>query len=256
MFQSIVVVPCYREELRFPREAFLEFLNRQTCVDLLFVDDGSTDGTGATLASVVAAVPRRARVLTLPANRGKAEAVRRGILAALDLRPTYVGYWDADLATPLPVIHEFADMLDRSPGVQLVIGARVQLLGRHIVRNGVRHYFGRAFATAASIVLSLPVYDTQCGAKLFRVSDTCRELFERPFLSGWAFDVEILARLTCLHRAGRVPHPAQIVVEYPLQEWTDVGESKVRPSDFARAFRDLFRIYVRYFVARNPLGTT
>ena len=136
-------------------------------------------------------------------------------------------------------------LLEEQADVVLVMGARVRLLGRTILRSPYRHYFGRVFATLASLTLRLPVYDTQCGAKLFRVSETTMSVFREPFLSRWIFDVEVLARLgRALGVTGR--GTAGAVVEFPLTRWTDMAGSKVRPSDFLRAGSELIRIRRHY----------
>jgi hypothetical protein len=104
------------------------------------------------------------------------------------------------------------------------------------------------FATAASLVLGLPIYDTQCGAKLFRVLPGTRDLFIEPFLTRWLFDVEIIARLIRSRRQTTLPQPADIIYEFPLSEWRDVKGSKVRPKDFVTAFIELATIYRRYLL--------
>ena len=55
---------------------------------------------------------------------------------------------DGDLTELAP----FCDILDTRPAVQTVLGSRVKLMGRAIERKAHRHYFGRVFASAASLV--------------------------------------------------------------------------------------------------------
>jgi hypothetical protein len=185
-------------------------------------------------------------VLDLPNNAGKAEAVRRGMLAAFEQDTEAIGYWDADLATPLTVIPEFCEVLRADHRLQMVLGARVRLLGRRVRRRAVRHYLGRGFATCASLVLSAPVYDTQCGAKLFRASEELRACLSEPFCSKWIFDVELLARFLASPRREPSWSLEETAYEFPLPQWTDVGGSKVRPRDFLKAFFELSLIYWRY----------
>ncbi|HEX6160733.1 MAG TPA: dolichyl-phosphate beta-glucosyltransferase [Thermoanaerobaculia bacterium] len=237
----ILVIPCYNEEHRLPVEALRSF--RAEGVELLFVNDGSSDGTLRVLESLRAEDPARVSVLDLDRNRGKAEAVRRGILAALERKPDFVGFWDADLATPLTELPAFLDVFAANPNIDMVFAARVRLLGRSISRNPSRHYFGRVGATLISSSLGLAVYDTQCGAKLFRASAPMREIFAEPFLSRWIFDVEIIARF--IRQRGR-DAAANAIYELPINVWHDVKGSKVKSTDFVRALRDLWKIHRAY----------
>ncbi len=246
-----LVVPCYNEAHRLDVASLRSFLAEGTGVHLLFVDDGSRDRTVEVLESLRAGYEDRASILRCPKNGGKAEAVRLGVLHALDrFTPVFVGFWDADLATPLDALLRFAETFAQNPAIEMIFGARVQLLGRHIERRAARHYAGRVAASIISALLRMKIYDTQCGAKLFRVTSETRQIFADPFLSKWVFDVEILARYQAL--LGRTPeHLEQLIYEYPLEKWTDVGGSKVRARDFLISFIDLFRIYRQYFAGRG-----
>src|SRR3954447_8476381 len=169
MAECVIVVPCYNEARRLDRDAFRALASGNPAVAFLFVDDGSTDGTPAVLDELGREDGGRFLTLHLERNRGKAEAVRRGILHASRLGHRSVGFWDADLATPLEAIPEFIAVLDAHPEILMVLGSRVRLLGRRGERRAARHYLGRVFASVVSLMLDLPVYDTQCGAKLFRM---------------------------------------------------------------------------------------
>jgi dolichyl-phosphate beta-glucosyltransferase len=241
-----IVVPCYNEGSRLPSQQFLDFLQRVEDVRILFVNDGSRDNTAAVLQSMRHACEDRIQIVDQKQNMGKAEAVRLGMLTAMEWgNNAYVGFWDADLATPLDAIPEFLAVLADNERLQMVFGSRVRLLGRHVQRRAIRHYLGRVFASCASIALRLPIYDTQCGAKIFRATPELIESLSDPFLSRWVFDVEILARYIFLH-CGDTTYLHDSIYELPLKYWNDVAGSKVHPGDFFKAFIDVFRIYLRY----------
>jgi len=246
MTRTIIVIPCYNEAERLDIKRFVEYSLDDPPCSFLFVNDGSTDNTLDLLHDLQQYDSQQFRVLSLEKNCGKAEAVRQGILAALDDSPQFVGYWDADLATPLEAIDQFSEFLKQHPSRHVVFGARVRLLGRAIQRKPLRHYLGRLFAALASWVLGVELYDTQCGAKLFRVTATTRNLFERPFISNWIFDVELIARMIQQQRCLQTAEVEQIIYELPLYEWRDVAGSKLRPRDFLTAFKELVGIYRKY----------
>jgi dolichyl-phosphate beta-glucosyltransferase len=236
-----VVVPCFNEAARLQVDVYARFLaEAPPQISLFFVDDGSTDATLQVLERLRSAAPRIVILPKFP-NSGKGEAVRYGMQYALENTPAaVVGFWDADLATPLRAISDLARVLDEFPAIDMVFGSRVKLLGRQIERKVHRHYLGRVFATVVSNVLDLPVYDTQCGAKLFRRTPRLSAVLQTPFLSRWIFDVEILARFIS---AFGIEYVANSVYEYPLTEWRDVGGSKVKPVDFLKAATELARIW-------------
>ncbi len=244
--RHVVVVPCFNEEERLPRGAFLAYAAEYPDVRLLFVDDGSTDGTRRILDELRSSSGGAIEVLALEVNQGKAEAVRRGVAHALTWQPETFGYWDADLSTPLDQIEVFARVLDERPHVHLVMGSRVKLLGSEVHRSALRHYVGRVFATFASIALDLPVYDTQCGAKLFRNNTGTRWAFRARFNSRWLFDVEILARLGRLGRLQKAYWTRVCVYEQALPVWRDVAGSKIKFLDGIKAFGELLCIGVKY----------
>jgi dolichyl-phosphate beta-glucosyltransferase len=241
-----LVVPCYNEAKRLNTASYLSFLENEQNTRLLFVDDGSADGTVSVLEAICREHEDGAGILRMTRNRGKAEAVRQGVNYALEHDPAaVVGFWDADLATPLNSVARLHRVLQDDPKIEMVFGSRVKLLGRQVDRRATRHYLGRVFATMVSAMLRLPIYDTQCGAKLFRVTPELRKVFSQPFLSKWVFDVEILARYLNLY--GRdTKRLESAIYEYPLETWVDVRGSKVRASDFAVALIDIAKIKTRY----------
>lgn len=231
MQTTIIVVPCYNEASRLDGDAFLSLLDNES-IKLLFVDDGSSDSTLGVLTALAEQAPERISVLPLHPNRGKGEAVRQGLLQALESEPQQVAFVDADLATPISEILRLANIANDSDA-DAIIGARIAYLGANIARSQGRHLLGRVFATAASLALDAPIYDTQCGAKFFRNSSLLRDTLADSFHSRWAFDVELL---------GRIMAEGGQVIEVPLQSWADVPGSKVSLRSMLKAGLDLLQV--------------
>jgi dolichyl-phosphate beta-glucosyltransferase len=178
-----VILPCYNEAQRLPGtlQALLAHLSAAPGeVEVLVVDDGSTDAT-VTVAEAVAAVDRRVRVLSYQPNRGKGFAVRTGMLAA---QGQLVIFTDADGSYRPSDLDRIVEALDQAP---VAIGTRAGDASGPVARRAASRVFNLAIRGA----LGLPFADTQSGLKGFR-RPVAQQIFRQARVDGFAFDVEVL----------------------------------------------------------------
>src|SRR5215216_6393368 len=178
-----VILPCYNEAGRLPGtlRALLAHLSAAPGeVEVLVVDDGSTDAT-LSVAEAVAAADRRVRVLSYGPNRGKGFAVRTGMLAA---QGDLVVFTDADGSYQPSDLDRIVGALDRAP---VAIGTRAGDPSGPIARRAA----SRVFNLAIRGTLGLPYGDTQSGLKGFW-RPAAQQIFSQARVDGFAFDVEVL----------------------------------------------------------------
>lgn len=221
-----VVVPAFNEGAQI--ESTIETLGRELQatvgedIEILVVDDGSTDDT------VARAQAAGATVLAQPVNLGKGAAVRAGMLSALGRS---VVFTDADLAYPAAMIVPMLEGLE--DGWDVVVGSRRHEETTTLVRaRRVRELGGRAVNWLTHLVLLGHFRDTQCGIKGFR-SDVGRAIFERTTINGFAFDVEVFL----IAEQDRYS-----LKEVPVSVENRQGSSVQLVRDSLRLLRDLLRI--------------
>lgn len=236
----IIIVPCYNESKRLEPSAFEGFMKIHPELSYLFVNDGSKDQTLSILKKMENHFPNQVKILNLEKNLGKANAVRVGMRAALDEKKyDRMAFLDADLSTPLEDCYGLSKKIDAK--TQFVFASRLKKLDNHIQRKWYRFFIGRIIATLISKMLRLPVYDTQCGCKIFS-SKIVLTAFEKPFISRWLFDVEIFFRLKKFFGAQLL----KISKEVPLNTWIDLGDSRIEPIYGLLVWKDLLKIYRHY----------
>ncbi len=242
MQSKAIVVPCYNECGRLPFNKFVEYSSKYNDILFLFVNDGSNDDTRNLIHKIKELSLGNIHVLSLPRNVGKAESVRKGINYIInEMSIEYVGFLDADLSTPLIEIGHMFEVISKN-NYSMVIGSRIKRMGSNIERYFHRHYLGRIFATFASIILKINIYDTQCGAKIVK-SDVASHIFKERFISKWLFDIEIIARTILLF--GR-KLAVRSIYEFPLTQWKHVSGSKLSFLSIVRAPIELLQIYLKY----------
>jgi dolichyl-phosphate beta-glucosyltransferase len=221
-----LVLPCLNEAERLPATLaalLARYPPDRTEVELLIVDDGSSDGTGA-VADAAAARDPRIRVLRTLRNHGKGYAVRTGMLAALG---ELVVFTDADGSYGPEQVERIVEALGRAP---VAIGAR---LGPTPGTGAtLRRLASRVFNRVMRLALGMPFHDTQCGLKGFRRA-AARAVFGLARVDGYAFDAEALLLADRLGLA---------VVEVPVSAEERSG-SKVRLlGDALRMLADVWRV--------------
>ena len=213
--QLSVVIPAYNEAGRLPAtlERIASYLRAEVrAFEILVVDDGSADDTAERARACLAGEPG-GRVLSLPENRGKGAACRRGVLAA---RGDRILICDADLSTPIEEERRLRAPL--CAGADVVIGSRAHPEARIEVRQArLREAAGRGLNRIMRWLGLTQFRDTQCGFKLFR-REAAHTLFAESRIDGFLFDLEILMLAKRRDLA---------IVEVPV-EWHNDPDSRVR----------------------------
>jgi dolichyl-phosphate beta-glucosyltransferase len=229
------IIPFYNESQRIDVDKYRDVFIRNHNICFYLINDGSTDCT-STLLNEIALGISNVHTYNNPRNNGKAETIRLGMLKLLNYDYEFIGFLDADFATP---VLEFSRLLDiaLAGSYDIVIGSRVKLKGWNIERNPVRHFFSRIVLTVINNLFSLEIYDTQCGCKIFHKNSVLL-CFNEPFLTKWIFDVEIFIRYL---KYVKKPN----LIEIPLHEWKDIAGSKIKLIDFVSVPFSIFRIWVK-----------
>lgn len=243
-----LIIPAYNEGNRLgdTLRAVTSYLQQQSYSwEVLIVDDGSTDETLTLAQAFAISAGAPLRVLANP-HRGKAYAVRSGVMAASG---KIIGFTDADLATPIDTLATSINCF--AAGADVVIGSREGAGARRSDEPPYRHLMGRIFNGLVQIVALPGIQDTQCGFKIMRGA-VAREIFTASRLYSEAsippvgpavtgFDIEIL--YLARQRGYRI-------TEVPVN-WQYIAESKVDPlRDTVRNVRDLVMVRVNSLLGR------
>lgn len=223
--KTLIVIPAYNESKRLP--GFLTQLNSFNSdgklgnVTIKVVDDGSSiDEVNLLKKAVLATKVNKYTELKFKEsspNKGKGAVLREAFLKGLSEDFDVLGFLDADGSTSFNDMESLLNYLSVNKNVDVVIGSRWKCLGKHIERSLKRHLSGRIFATLVSNIFDIPVYDSQCGAKLFRTKILSKKTLKFCDSNKWLFDTQLLI---LLYEKGIKIH------EYPIN-WADKADSKV-----------------------------
>lgn len=245
MDKVLICIPCYKESKRLA-----PFLEQILALDqalpyqlnIRFLDDGSGPEEQQKFAAYMESAQKQFKHFQIGSqlfatNRGKGAVLRDGFSYGLTENFNIVGFSDGDGATPFYEILAMIEELRAAPALQVLIGSRIKCLGKTVERSYKRHLSGRIFATLLSNIFNIPVYDSQCGAKLFKTTVLSSEVLKTCYDQRWLFDTQLLI---LLYKGG-------VAIRERMVDWADVPGSKVN------LLKDSYRMFMGLLQFRTHL---
>ncbi|MBI5728706.1 MAG: glycosyltransferase [Candidatus Magasanikbacteria bacterium] len=160
-------------------------------IELIIVNDGSSDGTRGVIADFVVKYGSLAcTIVNLPENRGKGYAIREGFKRA---RWPWVAFTDADIPYGLEVLERMMGAVRADASIYLLYGSRAHHDSGNIVDYGWIRRLGRYFfSIITTFFLTADAADTNCGVKMFR-SELTQLAARVAVIDRFAFDMELFA---------------------------------------------------------------
>ena len=183
-----LIVPMYNESAIIADSAktYSEYLSAQfSDYELIFVDDGSVDGSGAIVEGL--GLPNT-RVVSYQPNRGKGHAVKTGMLAA---EGEIAMFLDADLAYGTEVIRRAVETLEQNPRASVLLGSRPLHPEGYAGYTPIRKLASKTYIKVLNVAGGFRLSDSQCGCKAYR-GKAIRDIFSRVETDGFAFDFETI----------------------------------------------------------------
>jgi glycosyltransferase involved in cell wall biosynthesis len=229
-----VVIPCFNEAARIDVEKIIQLLKVNE-VHIIFIDDGSSDSTHLRLESEFGTFGNF-EIIRLRENVGKSNALRVGMLRALDLGFDYIGTYDADGAISSIDLLTAMRICAADSNTQLVSGARILLAGSDVSRDSLRRWAGRIIATIIAIILRTQMYDPQSPCKVYRAA-FLRNNLSHSFETRWFVDTEIILR------SQKNSGTETKIVEFPVISWRDIGGSHLSISHVLLIAVEIIKLY-------------
>ena len=225
-----IVLPAYNEEHRIGATLDEVAQYREETaheLDIVVVDDGSTDNTAGVVHDYMAAIPEL-RLIQLGGNCGKGRAVAKGMLAA---RGEYRAFFDADGATPISEVDKLLDVAVNHRR-SVAIGS-IRAEGAEVERKQplLRTVAGRLGNSIIRWAVLPEISDSQRGCKLFP-AELADVVFAAQLTDGWVFDIEVLAL------AKKLKYN---VIEVPVA-WTHIEGGQIKPMDYVWTLREVLHV--------------
>lgn len=164
--------------------------------EIIVVNDGSTDKTNEVIEAYLKDIKDNSLIkyVNLKKNGGKGLAIKKGLEAA---EGRYIVFTDADLQYSFKNISDLVSTLIKG-NANVVLANRMhkdsiyEIKSENLMYIYVRHTAGRVYNWLINLFTRLNIEDTQAGLKGFD-RDTAEFVFKKMTVSGFAFDVDILA---------------------------------------------------------------
>ena len=222
-----IIIPAHNEAVRLPQTlaSVRNYLaSKDFNAEVIVVENASTDETAQIVRDWQAKMPNLRLISREQA--GKGGAIKQGMLEA---RGAYRFMADADLSMPISELDKFISLGDRH---HVAIASREAKGAKRIGEPEYRHLIGRAFNLLVKLIVLPKVEDSQCGFKWFS-AEAAQRIFPLQTMTGWSFDVEVLAIAREL---------GYTITEVPILWYYQEGSRINVFKDSWRMFRDLWHI--------------